>query len=262
MSIGNKEEEDSVTQNLAGAFSGAFLQGVLMEEIAKQENGADIVNTLHGLTFNPYSQYLYIDKNTGSINWVVNSLTDEADNFILKPLLNENFKEFYVKAISKKFVIENKEIKELLMSELTKNFYQEDSAGVFEIQFLTPTSFRQNNKYQFQFDFRLFWQSLVMKYGFIFEQNKEPEVGLLDELAKYSHMLSYSLHSYYYNVGGYNPKTKQSAKIPGFIGRIKIKVTGAQTLKNYAAMLLRFSEFCGIGIKTSMGMGGVKVNNE
>lgn len=42
-------------------------------------------------------------------------------------------------------------------------------------------------------------------------------------------------------------------------GRLTFKVQGAQTLKAYVKMLLTFGEYSGLGMKTSLGMGGIKL---
>lgn len=34
---------------------------------------------------------------------------------------------------------------------------------------------------------------------------------------------------------------------------------GSQTLTNYVAVLLKFAEYSGVGVKTSMGMGAIKL---
>jgi CRISPR-associated endoribonuclease Cas6 len=173
----------------------------------------------------------------------------------------DNFKSFHLKALDCDVEITNKHVtKELTKEDLAKSFYSDPviaSGGAarqsndFEVEFLTSTSFKRTGSYEFQFDFGLFWQNLAMKYGYVFEQDKEVPAGLVEELVKHSKMLSYSLRSHYYNIGG-----KVMTKVPAFLGRMKFKVTGAGTLKNYARMLLQFGEFSGVGIKTSMGMGG------
>jgi CRISPR/Cas system endoribonuclease Cas6 (RAMP superfamily) len=43
------------------------------------------------------------------------------------------------------------------------------------------------------------------------------------------------------------------------LGRVTIKIKGASTLKAYIKMLLTFGEFSGVGIKTSMGIGGLEI---
>ncbi len=51
----------------------------------------------------------------------------------------------------------------------------------------------------------------------------------------------------------------EKTKIPAFIGRVTIKIRGTQDFTRLVNMLLRFGEFSGTGIKTSMGMGAYKI---
>lgn len=54
----------------------------------------------------------------------------------------------------------------------------------------------------------------------------------------------------------------EGVKIPSFIGKITIKITGTQTMANFAHMLFEFGEYAGVGIKTALGMGYVKMLKE
>jgi putative CRISPR-associated protein Cas6 len=40
---------------------------------------------------------------------------------------------------------------------------------------------------------------------------------------------------------------------------LTFKITGPNTLKAYANMLLKFGEYSGLGMKTSLGMGGLEL---
>ena len=51
----------------------------------------------------------------------------------------------------------------------------------------------------------------------------------------------------------------ERVRIPSFIGEISIRIDGSQQLANVATMLAKFGEYSGVGIKTGMGMGAMKV---
>ena len=62
----------------------------------------------------------------------------------------------------------------------------------------------------------------------------------------------------------YNLKTKvfhlEGIKIKGFIGTMDLAIKGEdRALANILNFLILISEYTGLGIKTSLGMGGVKV---
>lgn len=76
----------------------------------------------------------------------------------------------------------------------------------------------------------------------------------LEQLCENSRVIRYDLKSVPFHLEG--------IKIPAFIGKITIKLTGTQTLANFAHLLLQFGTYSGIGIKTAIGMGAVKILDE
>ena len=63
-------------------------------------------------------------------------------------------------------------------------------------------------------------------------------------------------------VSDYNLHTTRFAlkdtKIPGFIGSLRFDTHLSPSLLDICKILLAFSEYSGVGIKTALGMGGVK----
>ena len=54
----------------------------------------------------------------------------------------------------------------------------------------------------------------------------------------------------------------EGVRIPSFVGRMTLKMTGTQTMSNFARMLFDFGCYSGIGIKTALGMGAVRILKE
>jgi CRISPR-associated endoribonuclease Cas6 len=242
-----------------------FFQGVLMDRI-----DALYAQELHNLEVNPYSLSVSGVAGSAEIILQISALTPEAEEKIIKPLLEPSFQNFRLKALNGIFEITDKRVEELSFVDLAKTFYgsAQDSAagengetaqtssaanGVFNLNFLTPTSFRQDGHYVFTPDIRLIFQSLQMKYGALIEGNKEPIPDILNELEEHTHIQAYNLRSSYFKI--------HDAPIPGFLGSLRIKVSGSQTLRNYVRVLLEFAQFSGVGIKTSMGMGNMCYNS-
>ena len=71
----------------------------------------------------------------------------------------------------------------------------------------------------------------------------------LAELTEHARIIRYRLNSTFFSLEG--------VRIPSFLGTITIKITGTATMKRFAQMLLRFGEYSGVGIKTSIGMGAI-----
>ena len=51
-------------------------------------------------------------------------------------------------------------------------------------------------------------------------------------------------------------------RIPAFIGKITMRVDGTETMRRFVRLLLEYSEYSGIGIKCSLGMGAVRLEKE
>ena len=73
----------------------------------------------------------------------------------------------------------------------------------------------------------------------------------LDQITEQSEIVNYNLKSVYFPMEG--------IKIPGFKGKITIKFSGSETMSKYIKMLVRFGEYSGVGIKTAMGMGAIRI---
>ncbi len=51
----------------------------------------------------------------------------------------------------------------------------------------------------------------------------------------------------------------EGVKIPAFMGELGIYISGTETMARYARLLFRFGEYAGVGIKTAMGMGALRI---
>ena len=47
--------------------------------------------------------------------------------------------------------------------------------------------------------------------------------------------------------------------INGFVGSLEIQIKANRTLKNYIRYMLGFAEYSGVGIKASIGMGKLRL---
>ena len=70
---------------------GSFFQGYLMSLLDK-----DYVEELHENVLNPYSQYVFYDKERECCVWRISTLTEEAKKQIIIPLLNSDIKQFHI----------------------------------------------------------------------------------------------------------------------------------------------------------------------
>lgn len=220
------------------------LQGVLFEQISPE-----YAEKLHLQQRHPYSQY--VENEDGKIFWYVNTLDEEADKEILQPLTKDTFQQFEIKKQSKLIKIKSKTIKEINQKELVREFYEQKPEHYFNVSVLTPTAFKQRGKYVIYPDLRLIYQSLMHRYSAVLTDIDMMDEDTLEMMAEGSEIVKYKLRSVLFPLEGIT--------IPAFIGTFSIKVTGTDTMAGFIRMLLKFGEYSGIGIKTALGMGAVKL---
>ncbi|WP_165329351.1 CRISPR-associated endoribonuclease Cas6 [Streptococcus tangpeifui] len=217
-------------------------QGFLLSHLP-QEDAA----FLHQQETNPYSS-LVLSRNEHQI-WYINLLTDEMCE-ALKNFLT-SLDNIQLDSYEHLIMVEKVEIKSLLSEQLIHLFNEDCDQPTFSIRFITPTSFKSKGEYSIFPTVRFIFQSLMQKYSRLYPDLNTFDESLLDYLAEHAKITSYQLQTHYYSV--------HKSKIPAFQGRITIKLYGASTLKAFVKMLLTFGEFSGVGVKTSMGMGGVRI---
>ena len=218
------------------------LQGVIMENIDGR-----YAEKLHHCNLNPYSQCLL--KDYGKTIWRICTVTDEAYEQIIMPI--SKITEFAIKNKKNTVHITKKEIKIKESTELLKEFYEVSGKNIIDVIFQTPTAFKQNGKYVFYPDLCLLYQSLMNKYSASSEIIEMMDEETLMQLEDNSEIVRYRLQSIPFPMEGIN--------VPGFVGNVRIRFRGTNTMMRYIRLLLRFGEYSGVGIKTAMGMGAIKV---
>lgn len=231
----DKDGEKKYSYNMSSLF-----QGFMMENI-----DTDYAEFLHGLRFNPYSQSLV--KEGENLIWNINTLDETAKENILNKL--KDISEIYIKRKNEKFKLIERSYKECSYADLNKILYGEDKNRILKIKFLSPTSFRSDNRYCIFPTVRLIFQSLMNKYDAAMGQNCMFDEEILDDYESYTQIIAYRLKSLSFALEG--------VKIPAFIGDITLKVSGSMQMVKLAHLLLEFGNYSGIGIKTSIGMGAI-----
>lgn len=191
----------------------------------------------------PISQCLYSER--GQSFWrvqLLNELSNDGFAATLQELktLPVNNGDVFLKLL---------EDKSLTADELIKKARAIESDRFFSLRFLSPTAFKQSGRYTVLPDKELILQSLLNKWNVSF-----PSYPLEDEDA--FRMLSDGIR-----VSDYNLRTTRFAlkdtKIPGFIGSLRFDTHLSPPLLDICKILLAFSEYSGVGIKTALGMGGI-----
>lgn len=226
-----------------GYYQSSNMQGVLMEQINQ-----DYAEVLHEQGLKPYSQYILAGEEK---EWVVTALTKEAYCKIITPLLDEKFTEFTIDKKDIHIKIQSKELKKTNKQELLDEFYSNECDKYLNLEFLTPTSFKSDGRYIIMPETRYIYQSLMNKYSASSKDMDMYDEETLEQLVNSSHIVRYKLRSTFFPLEG--------VKVPAFKGELGIKITGTDTMARYARLLARFGEYSGVGIKTAIGMGALKI---
>lgn len=237
------KKQDRVNSNDA-----VYFHGWLMSQISPE-----FADELHQTGTNPLSVSLTVQDEKPV--FTVNLLNQWAIEEIEPLLLNSDFVELDLTSSKQKtFEIIDKRTEDLEEKGLATIFYKQDAARLQELQVVTPLAFKSQGEYYNLPDVRFFFQSIMQKYNSIFEQTQHIDIDMLDEICSKVRLVNYSVHSRRYYI--------HKAYINGFCGRLVFYCKGTQTLANYVAMLLRFAEYSGVGVKTSLGMGAIKLKEE
>ena len=224
--------------------SSSNLQGVIMENI-----DTEYAKLLHEQVINPYSQYL-IKKENCTV-WCINTLTKEAYKNIIKRLIDNEFSGFSIKDKKVNVKIKEKRLIHMDKQELMKQFYEEVGQKFYNIEFATPTSFKSNGKYVIFPNIEMIFKSLMNKYTYTSSELDMYDEDTLEQIVNSCEITRYNLHSTSFPL--------EKVNIPAYKGSLSIRVNKGDTMSRYIRLLLKFGEYSGIGIKSSIGMGAVKL---
>lgn len=127
--------------------------------------------------------------------------------------------------------------------------------GDWTLCFETPTAFKSHGDYLILPAAHLLLQSLVKKWNLAFlEAQIEDEDGQgLDALAEGLYVRGYRLNSELYRFKG------KDNFIPGFVGTLRLENRLGGFHRELADALLALTPYVGVGAKTAVGMGGVRL---
>ena len=194
------------------------------------------------------SQYVTYDNGHHQGTWHIKVFSDQGEYEITNALQNKDL------------VIRDNHVhlhphKETIIPEGEGFGYFMDerlgSGNTFDISFVTPTGFKQSGKNVILPDLRLIYQSIYLKFYKLMNFERD-EIDLPACLSESTEILSYRLQSDSF-------KLKANSRIPGFRGTMKIRLERTE-FERYGRFLLAFGEICGVGVKTTLGMGGFSLN--
>ena len=219
---------------------GSVLHGVLMELV-----GTDYAGQLHETGLRPYSQYVYFDKDRKQYIWRLSGVTADAVNRIVRPMLEMPEKIFLKQKRGHLYIKDRTILEETAYEDLMHKFWSSDSLYTqAKLQCMSTTSFKVDKQYT------IFPEALLRQW------NQFSTFGILDtdsilgDLEAGVFIRDYNLRMGIYGLEG--------VKIRGFRGQVIMQFKRNVELQRVLALLSYYSQFTGLGIKTALGMGGVK----
>ena len=236
-----KQEESPA---IITSSSGSLFQGALMQRIDPTYG-----DYLHESRLKPYSQY--IECRQSQIMWTFHCLTEESIQKMIESPEIKNWETIHIEHKNIDLKICERRITKLSEEELMARTFFSHCPRTVKVQFVTPTSFKSNGSYQIYPSISHIFNSLINKFDAVSEQAKLASPEILSDLVQNTVTIGYNLRSTMFHIEG--------VKIPSFIGTMTLKLIGPQQLVNLTHMLLQFGTYSGVGIKTAMGMGGMRI---
>lgn len=227
---------------------GSLFHGLLMEYLE-----SDYVDFLHNQELNPYSQYVFFDKEKNNYVWQISTLTKDAKINIIDRLI-ENIESSITLThndiklnVKSKNIINVQTYKEFV----DKNFLQENRKNIVNVKLLTPTTYKSNGEYQIFPQVVALYYSAYNKWNIFSDKISLADEEVFQHIINHSQIIKYNLKSYKYGL--------EKVTLNSFIGDITILLKGTKELTLISNMLLEYAKYCGLGAKTAMGMGGIKI---
>lgn len=234
-------------------YLGAIFQSILLEAI-NLELAQELHDGKHSLR--PYHSAVYLSKDNEYV-WDLIALNENiSDTFHSK--LSSLFKDHYLRAFDTKIkYLDKYEFSKTSHAELFKKFYSSDfqENDRVSMKFITPTTIKTEGRYLHYPREDLILFSLLKKWDSFADDIKLFDKDLYETISSSLLVSSIiNLKSQFINV--------DKGKVSGFIGQVNFKIKAkTRQINQLINLLLEFSNYSGIGIKTAIGMGRVETIN-
>lgn len=120
-----------------------------------------------------------------------------------------------------------------------------------KMRFVSPASFKQSGRYTIFPREELILQSLLMKWNTLCSEYLLDDEDMLMEMEKGFHIVDYRLYTSRFPL--------KDITVPCFYGKIILEARLPIVLRELLGALLSLAPYSGVGIKTTLGMGGVEI---
>lgn len=223
---------------------GSLFHGVLMDALP-----GEVAAALHEDTLKPYSQYV-LPAGDQRLDWAIGLWDRDFAPHIIQAVMPLTRIELQQKGLSLDVTgIQRSTVSD---SEYLARFFTVGNPGRrYEIEFLTPSTHKQDGAYVLFPTLELMVRNLSKRYSAFVEDVSLDDPETMQQVARNIRIVRYSLRTGVFYL--------ENTKITGYLGRMTVVINGPDQLARLAGALLSFAEYSGIGIKSALGMGGVKV---
>lgn len=225
---------------------GSLLHGFLIQALPP-----DVAEILHHSRLRPFSQYV-LPQPGQSLKWVIGMWDREIAGHIAQVILPLTRLELEQKGI----ILEVAGTQKIVQGE-EEYFSRFFAAGTpcrrYELEFITPCTHRRDGRYTLFPSPDLIVSSISRRYSAHARGVSVDDSAAMEQIARHMRIVRYSLRTAVYFL--------EDIKITGYVGRITLVIGGPEQLVRLAGALLSLAEYCGIGIKTALGMGAVKIRH-
>lgn len=226
----------------------SLLHGVLMENIDR-----DYADVLHMQSLRPYSQSFYFDRASNALYWQLNALNAQAKDELLAAAF----------ALPEKVLLRQKNMELQILGKeylpateyeaLAEKYFAHPLTGKYlHMHFLTSCAFKSEGQYAIFPQVPFLLRSLIKRWNAFADRERLDAQGLVDDLAQEVYVADYKLRLQPFSVDG--------ARIPAFRGNYTLGMKNNLMSNRIIAMLGDYANYCGIGIKTALGMGAVRTS--
>lgn len=228
------------------ASMGSVFHGLLMDIL-----GSEVAEWLHVQEHcRPFSQCVYYHRELNKPVWRISTLNQEAEEIILNTIYQLIGKEVYLKqkdtALWLSYKVQEKQCS--YQDLMDKVFLDQAVVCGGSLEFITTASFKRDGYYVILPEMYLVFQSLIQRWNKFCSASIVSE-DLEHQLGENCHITRYQLRSQKFSINGSN--------IHGFCGTMSVRFSGNDMTRRLMKLLLGYSCYAGVGMKTALGMGAV-----
>lgn len=228
----------------AGTLWGSVLHGLLMEQLPRETQAF-----LHEDALRPFAQYV-LPAGENKLVWKVSAWQNTLAQ-AFSAIFQEGAR-YHSRQKSADITLRSIEHSAADEAEWAKPFFTSDPpCRRYALRFLSPCTHKREGEYVLFPTPELIVNGLYRRLGAFSEVLSVNDTQAMKELAQAMRIIRYDLHSV--------PFFLEGARVNAYQGQLTILIRGSAQLARLGGIILSFAQYAGVGVKTSLGMGGCLV---